>query len=169
MKPIEERLWDYLDGKMLPGEKGAFEQLLQSDPAVKQLYEELLDIHLSLQAAELDEPSMRFTKNVMDAVALEPAPRALNTRIDKRIINAIAAFFILTLSALVLFTISLMSWSSSLWDLSLPLPEIAWTNYFNSAYVMGAGIIFILLTLYTADRYRQFRKNSKTALTANGV
>lgn len=58
---------------------------------------------------ELDEPSMSFTRNVMEAVALQPAPVSLKTKVDNQIIFSIAAFFVLSILAMVgyMFTIQL--------------------------------------------------------------
>src|SRR5256885_1418729 len=100
MKPIEERLWEFIDGTSSADEKFAIEKLLHADPAIRQLYKEFLLMNTHLKTMELDEPSMRFTQNVMDQIAPEHTPKALVTKIDKRIINAIGGFFIASISAL---------------------------------------------------------------------
>lgn len=165
MKPIEERLWDYIDGLSSPEERIAIGQLLQTDPSVKQLHEEFLAISNSLTFSELEEPSLRFTKNVMEQVALEPAPKALHTRVDKRIINAIAGFFIVTLSVLVIFSLTQINWSTSFEGFDFSIPQIDWTKYFSNWVLQAFLIGDIVLGLYMLDRWlHQRRKAHKTAV-----
>nr|WP_068889749.1 hypothetical protein [Pedobacter panaciterrae] len=52
--------------------------------------EELTEL---LKGMEMEEPSMSFTRNVMEQVKLETHPAALKTRVDHRIIYGIAAIF----------------------------------------------------------------------------
>ena len=68
---MEDRLWDYIDGRMDAAERKAIEALLASDAAVREQYEDMLAVHTALSDAGLEEPSMRFTRNVMEAVAAE--------------------------------------------------------------------------------------------------
>ena len=44
---------------------------------------------------------MSFTRNVMENIALEPAPIAMKTKVDKKIIYSIGGFFVFSL--LILF------------------------------------------------------------------
>ncbi len=159
MKPIEERLWDFIDGTCNAEEKLSVEKLLQADPAMKQLYEEFLSLSSNLKAMELDEPSMRFTQNVMDLVALEPAPRALQTKVDKRIIYGIGSFFVITLTALLGYALSQIDFNTSRFDLSFQMPVIEWSKYFGPAFMQGSLIAIVILSLITVDRVMQYRKN----------
>jgi len=160
MKTIEERLWDYIDGNSSSEEKITIEQLLQSDPSVKQLHEEFLAVNNALKFSELEEPSMRFTKNVMEQVALEPAPKALQTKVDSRIIKVIAGFFIGSLSLLVGFSLFQMDWSAGFEGFDLNVPSVDWSKYFGSSVVQGALIVLVIATLAVIDRYRHWRKVS---------
>lgn len=160
MKPIEERLWEYIDGASSPEEQKAIEQLLKTDAAVRQLHEEFLAISNSLKFAELDEPSMRFSKNVMEQVALEPAPKALHTKVDKRIINVISGFFIITLSGLVIFTLMQIDWKSGFNEFSFNLPQVDWTKYFRSWMMQAFLLGDIILGFYMLDRWLHQRRHS---------
>ena len=66
---IEARLWEYIDGLSVGEERSAVEQLIAENAAWKAKYQELLDMHQSLNLVELEQPSMRFTKNVMEEIA----------------------------------------------------------------------------------------------------
>jgi len=81
----EQRLWDYIDGISSPSEKTVIEQLLEANAEWRAKYHELLDVHQLMQSSELEQPSMRFTKNVMDEIArLQIAP-ATSSYINKNI------------------------------------------------------------------------------------
>lgn len=157
MKPIEEQLWKFIDGTCSAGEKIAIEKLLQSDPAVRALHQEFLSISKSLKSMELDEPSLRFTQNVMDRIALEPAPKALKTKVDKRIINGIGGFFIITLISLIAIMFSQLS-RNSVSEFSFKIPSIDLSGYFGSAFVQGVMIAVVILALATFDRLLHYRK-----------
>ena len=91
---IEERLWNFIDGTISAGEKTAIEKLLQSDAEWKTKYSELLQVNDLLKSSQLEAPSMRFGKNVMEEISkLHIAPAAKNY-INKKIIWGIAFFFI---------------------------------------------------------------------------
>eukprot|EP01012_Entosiphon_sulcatum_P014584 TRINITY_DN195_c0_g2_i1.p2 TRINITY_DN195_c0_g2~~TRINITY_DN195_c0_g2_i1.p2 ORF type:complete len:160 (-),score=26.02 TRINITY_DN195_c0_g2_i1:915-1394(-) len=100
MNAIEQQLWDYIDGNLHGLAKKAIEEKIDSDPEIKSQYEDLLKLNSVFAELDLDEPSMSFTRNVMESVALVPAPVALKTQVDKRIIYSIGGFFVISLLAL---------------------------------------------------------------------
>jgi hypothetical protein len=107
MNTIEQQLWDYIDGNLDEFSKKAIEEKIESDAGIKAQYEELLKLNSAFSALDLDEPSMSFTRNVMEGIALAPAPVAMKTKVDKKIIYAIGGFFIVSL--LFLFGYALYS------------------------------------------------------------
>ena len=100
MNTIEQQLWDYIDGNLDEPSKKAIEEKIASDAAIKSQYDDLLKFNLSFEGIDLDEPSMSFTRNVMESVALVPAPVAMKTKVDKKIIYSIGSFFVFSLLAL---------------------------------------------------------------------
>jgi hypothetical protein len=74
-----------------------------------------------LKSIELDEPSMSFSRNVMEQVALQIAPVALKTKVNKRIIYSFAAFFVACILGIFLYalTSSDFDYSGSKIDLDL--------------------------------------------------
>ena len=62
LNEIEVRLWEYIDGFNSDTERSAIEKLIAENAEWKAKYHALLDVHQSLNLAELEEPSMRFTK-----------------------------------------------------------------------------------------------------------
>ena len=101
MNTIEQQLWDYIDGNLNETQLKSIREKIESDISVKLQYEELLNLNIAFGEMELDEPSMSFTRNVMEAVALQPAPISLKTKVDSRIIFSIAAFFVLSILAML--------------------------------------------------------------------
>lgn len=100
MNAIEQQLWDYIDGNLHEAAKKAVEEKIESDSEIKSQYEDLLKLNSVFAGLDLDEPSMSFTRNVMESVASVPAPVALKTQVDKRIIYSIGGFFVVSLLAL---------------------------------------------------------------------
>src|SRR5689334_2915302 len=90
----EQRLWDYIDGLSSPSEKTVIKQLLEANAEWKAKYHELMEVHQLMQSSELEEPSMRFTKNVMDEIARMQIAPATRSYINKNIIRGIGIFFI---------------------------------------------------------------------------
>ncbi|MCZ4243115.1 hypothetical protein [Pedobacter punctiformis] len=97
MNTIEQQLWDYIDGNLNDDQIKNIRKKIESDHSVQLQYEELLKLNAAFSEMELDEPSMSFTRNVMEDVAILPAPVALKTKVDQRIIYSIAGFFGLAL------------------------------------------------------------------------
>lgn len=117
MNTIEEQLWNYIDNNCSPNERTAIETELAINPQYQQVYQELLAVQQELNKLELDEPSMSFTRNVMEQVKLEPRPVALKTKVDQRIIGFIGAFFVL--SILAVFVVAVAN-SKISFDFNLP-------------------------------------------------
>jgi hypothetical protein len=89
---IEERLWNFIDGTVSAHEKTTIEQLLQQDSEWKAKYSELLQVNELLQSSELESPSLRFSKNVMEDIAKLHIAPAAKSYINKKIIWGIGFF-----------------------------------------------------------------------------
>ncbi|WP_426326946.1 anti-sigma factor family protein [Pedobacter sp. R-06] len=101
MNTIEQQLWDYIDGNLDDASKKAIEEKIESDAEIKSQYEDLLKLNLVFDGLDLDEPSMSFNRNVMESIALVPAPMAMKTKVDKKIIYGIGGFFVVSLLAIL--------------------------------------------------------------------
>ncbi|WP_316735577.1 hypothetical protein [Pedobacter aquatilis] len=106
MNLIEQQLWDYIDGNLDDADRKGIEHLLATNIDIKQQYEELLLVNEVLNGIEIDAPSMSFTRNVMENIALEPAPVVLKTKVDTRIIFGIATFFLVSILGIFGYIIS---------------------------------------------------------------
>jgi hypothetical protein len=71
------------------------------------MYTELSSLHAGIsEDHELEQPSMRFTKNVMDAVQAVHVARPIKQYINRGIIRGIAALYILAIIAALGYAIA---------------------------------------------------------------
>jgi len=151
---IEQRIWDYLDNNCSVKEREEIQALILSDPDYKTVYQELKAINDSLKGVELDEPSMSFTRNVMDKIKTEPVPGSIQSIIDKRIIRGITYFFLFTILALLVMLFSQVDWSSNLPEQAgYKLPELQVSD--NAKGWLKNAFLFsdIIIGLYFLDNY----------------
>lgn len=163
---MEERLWDYIDGLSSTAEKSFIEELLATQEAWREKYKELLETHQLMQTAiELDEPSMRFTQNVMEEITrLQIAPATKNY-IDKRIIYGIAAFFIVMLGGLLVYTLGSVNWAASEPSSTGKMindytSKFDWSKMFNNTYTTLFMIVNAVLGLMLLDMYLNKKKKA---------
>jgi hypothetical protein len=150
----EERLWSYIDGYSSPEEKTIIEQLVETNADWRAKYHELLEVHQLMQSSELEEPSMRFTKNIMDDISNLYIAPATKTYINKNIIRGIAAFFILLIVGFFIYGFGQMDWSAkgqSGW--SIDLSKIDINKFFTNTYLNIFMMINVILGLFFMDRY----------------
>ncbi|MBS7565618.1 hypothetical protein KHS38_14495 [Mucilaginibacter sp. Bleaf8] len=161
MNTIEERLWSYIDGTCTAQEKEEISKLIQEDKEYRMVYDELLSFNQELSVMELDEPSMPFTYNVMEAIRTQEAQKPLKAAIDVRIIKVIAAFFIVTISVLLIYTIANVNWSAGNTSaVEFKIPSIK--NYISKSAMQGFIFFDVVLALYLLDGYLRKRNNLKT-------
>src|SRR5689334_20656769 len=133
MPDIEQCLWNYIDNTCNAEERKEIEGLLRNNHEWQKKYQELQHVNQLMQGSvELEEPSMRFTRNVMEEISqLHPAP-ATKTYVNKKIINGIAAFFIITIAALLIYSFTQITWSAA-GNSAAPFDLHKWdiTKYFN--------------------------------------
>lgn len=151
---MEKQLWDYIDGLATAGERSAIEQLIQSNLDWKNKYQELLEAHQLMQSTELEQPSMRFTKNVMEEIAKYKIAPATKTYINKKIIWSIGAFFILMIVGFLIYGFGQIDWTAdSGTDKYFDLSKIDFSIFFNNTYINVFMMLNVVLGLMFLDRY----------------
>ncbi|MDP3467400.1 MAG: hypothetical protein Q8S11_03635 [Daejeonella sp.] len=163
MNLIEQRIWDYLDGTGTLQERELTEQLIKSNPLYRQVYDECKSFNNLLSAADQDEPSVGFTRNVMERINLEPVPASFKSLIDKRIIFGIAAFFLFTITALLGVLFYQIDWSQT-GGFEMPeftMPAIDSAKYLKSTYINIFFFVDIIIGLYLFDGFLRKRLRSK--------
>lgn len=167
---IETRLWDYIDGLSSPEEKSAIEQLIDSNIEWRRQYHELLEVHqLMSNSLELDEPSMRFTQNVMEDIAKFQIAPATRNYINKRVIWGIGAFFLITIIGFLVFVFGQMITApgSNSGNTTLPFNidpnKLNVGNVLNSTstnifLMINAILGLVLLDMYLSRKKKQLRE-----------
>lgn len=170
-QPMEDRLWDYIDGASTPAERTAIEQLLATNGDWQEKYSELLNIHRLLDASALDAPSLRFTRNVMEEIARFQVAPATKTYINKNIIRGIGAFFLTMILGFTAFILSQFKWTSPSGthqspfnpDLGLVrLNNVDLSKTFTSAYITSFMLIAVVMSFILLDLYLQRKKQFRS-------
>jgi hypothetical protein len=170
---MEDRLWDFIDGLSTPAEKTAVEALIAANAEWKRKYKELLDVHQLVNSSELDEPSLRFTRNVMEEIARHHVAPATKTYINKNVIRGIGAFFLSMITGLLVFFIFQAKSSSSSTPIapSVKLPsvdlsafdKVDYGKYFGNLPVTLFMLITVLMGLFLLDLYLQRRRQKQVS------
>ncbi len=163
---IESRLWNYIDGFSPAEEKTVIEQLLQTDGEWKAKYSELLEVNKLLQSSQLEAPSMRFTKNVMEEIAKLHIAPATKSYINKKIIWGLGFFFITLVTGFLVYGFGQMDWSAGEGGtIAKNIPQLDFSKFFSNTWVNAFMMINVVLGLFLLDNYlgnkrKEFRKES---------
>ena len=153
---IEQQLWAYIDGISSREERTSVEQMLQSNLAWKNKYHELMEVHQLMNSSELELPSMRFTKNVMEEIAKLHIAPATKNYINKKIIWGIAGFFFTLIAVFLIYGFSQVEWTSgtdSKYSVDLSrLSQVDYSKVFNNNFVNAFMMVNVLLGLVLLDR-----------------
>ncbi|HLX93989.1 MAG TPA: hypothetical protein VKR32_20035 [Puia sp.] len=154
---IDERLWDYIDGLCSNEEKSAIEQLIESNIEWQKKYRDLLQLNELLTSAELEAPSMRFTRNVIEEIAKHQVAPAARQYIDKKIIWGIGTFFLTLIAGFLIYALAQIHFAaggnSPAEDLITKYNpgNLSWGKYFNNTYVNIFLLINVVLGLVMLD------------------
>jgi hypothetical protein len=160
---MEHRIWEYIDGRCSPSEKTAIAQNLADNPIWKSKYNELMGIHELLQKEELEMPSMRFTKNVMEEISRYQVAPATKNYINKNVIRGISFFFLFMIVGLIIYFIGQIHWNSNSTSnlvpaFNLDADKLNWSKMLNNTYVNIFIGINAMLALILLDKYLQGKK-----------
>jgi hypothetical protein len=165
MNTIEEKLWNYIDGTCTPVEQDAIASLIEQDEVYRKKYDELLALNLEFATMDLDEPSMAFTYNVMEAIRTENAMQPLKAAVDKRIIKGIAVFFVCTILALLAITFANVHFTGADNNVSLHIPvNIKVPNlsgFFSGPFMKWFLVFDVVLALFITDSWIRRKKTAK--------
>jgi hypothetical protein len=153
---IEQQLWAYIDGISSNEERTSIEKMLQGNLVWKSKYHELMEVHQLMNSTELEQPSMRFTKNVMEKIAQYHIAPAAKNYINKKIIWGIAGFFFTLIIIFLIYGFAQVDWASSTdskyaLDFSR-LSQVDYSKVFNNNFVNAFMMVNVLLGLVLLDR-----------------
>jgi len=165
---MEARLWEYIDGWCDADEKSVIEELIRQDKAWSGKYRELLDLKRLILSDELEQPSMRFTKNVMDEISRLHIAPAAKTYINKNIIRGLAIFFVSMIVGFLAYGFGQINFRST-GESKLPvdiskidLPQnIDYSVFFNNNYVNAFMMLNMILGLFLLDQFLERKKKKK--------
>jgi len=158
---IEERLWNFIDGSVTTNEKTVIEKLLQTDASWKAKYNELLQVNDLLKSSELEAPSMRFSKNVMEEISKLHIAPATKNYINNKIIWGIGFFFIALLIGFLVYGFGQMEWTSgSESSISKNINKIDFSKFFNNSFVNAFMMINVILGLFLLDNYLNIKRKA---------
>ena len=163
---MERLIWDFIDGRCSPEEKELITQRLVKDHLWKNRYSQLLNIHDMLSKEELELPSLRFTKNIMEEIAKYQVAPATKSYINKNVIRVFAAFFLLMIIGLFIYFLGQIHWANQSSDnlipaYSLDANKLNWSKLLNNSYVNIFIGVNIFLGLILVDKYLREKKNSR--------
>ena len=170
---MEQRIWDHIDGLSSPEERAAVDALIAGDRQWQVKYFELLAMHRSVSELELEEPSMRFTRNVMDEIAKFQVAPATKSYVNKYIIRGIAALFLTLIAGMLVWFFGQFHWSGSganpsplllqysediRQGLHARLDRFEWSRLLSSAWVYVFLLINVIIGFVLLDTILQKRR-----------
>jgi hypothetical protein len=163
---MEERLWNYIDGTLPDEERSVIESLLDKQAAWKTKYQELLEVNQLLKSSELEVPSLRFTRNVMEEIAKLHVESSASKYINKRIIWGIGLFFILMITGFLIYGFGQVEWNTGENNtIADTISKIRISKFFTNTWINVFMMINVVLGLFLLDNYlgakrKAFRKES---------
>ena len=158
---MDERLWDYIDGLAGAEERSFIEEMIANNLEWKQKYQELLDVHtLTMNHLELDEPSLRFTKNVMEAISKEHIAPAANSYLNKKVIWGISIFFFTMILGFLIYGFAQIDWTAGTQQdyFQFDYSKLERNKFFNNTYATVFLLINGVLGLVLLDMMLERRK-----------
>jgi hypothetical protein len=151
-------LWEFIDGQSSMEEKSAIENLIETNKQWKEKYHELLELHQLVQSSTLEEPSLRFTKNVMEEIAKYQIAPAAKAYINNKIIWGIGIFFITLIIGFLIYGFGQVDWNANDNTLPIDISKVNYGKFFNNTYVNVFMMINVVLGLMLLDRYLAAKK-----------
>lgn len=156
LEEMEVKLWEYIDGFSSDAEQSAIEKLVAENAEWKAKYHELLEVHQSLRLAELEEPSLRFTKNVMEEIAKYHIAPATKTYINSKIVGSIGIFFVTMVVGFLVYGFAQVDWTAagdSKSAFGVDLTRVDYSKMFNNTLMNVVMMLNVVLGLILLDRY----------------
>ena len=158
---IEATIWMLIDGKLDIKETAFIHNLIETDKEWRSTYDQLLLIHNEIHEAELDQPSLRFTKNVMEEIAKLQLNTVSKQYLNYRIIWGVGSFFLISILATLVFVLAQVRWSAeanSQATYGLDVLKADFSEPFNNTVTTVCIMFNIILGLLFIDQYLSSRK-----------
>jgi regulatory protein YycI of two-component signal transduction system YycFG len=158
---IEALLWDYIDGIGEVSERSAIQMLVDENAIWREKYSELLVLHQMIQSSELEEPSMRFTKNIMEEISRLHIAPAAKSYINKKVIWGIGGSFITMIIGFLIYAIAQINWSEGTANnsIGIDLSKLDYSRIFSNNFINVFMMLNVVLGLLFFDRYLADKRN----------
>lgn len=134
---IDKCIWDFIDGQGSDAYIQRIDQRIKNDAIWTARFNELHHLATQLNALPKEQPSLRFTQNVMDQLVALPSVSA-QSYINMRVIKSIAAIFMIIIAGALLYSICLTNWS----------PEGLFVDSKNAPSIIPSGMaIHVVLVI----------------------
>lgn len=159
----DEMLNKYLDDELNREEKDLVNTTIENSPELKKKYAALLDAHSLLKKIELDSPSLKFTKLVMNKIS----SKASTARQQKYFLFSILSFFgliVLGITGYVLFQIISSTQTSESTELVTTYSKGIgdyFSNLFGQKNISIFGSILSFIMLVSGYFLFEYQKQSK--------
>ncbi len=155
---IQQDLQDYLDGLCSPEKAAEIENKLATHPDWLREFEAFTDLDAILKSPnQMMEPSVRFTKNVMESIeGLQVAkPIKMNQflwifRIASGLLSAILIMILGYSISLTDFSLEVSGSNSPI--PSMAMPEVNWSKYLGQETTLALFMICTILGFYLVDK-----------------
>lgn len=157
---ISQRLWQFIDGNCSVEEKAAIDQLIHDNAVWQQNYQALLQVQQLLKDSTLETPSLRFTKNVMESIALQNIAPATKNYINNNIVKGLAAMFIGIITIFVIYAFFQVQFDFEPSDNKSLIPEhnFDYSSLFNNNWINVVMVLNMILGLFLLDQYLTGKK-----------
>jgi hypothetical protein len=151
----EVLLWAYIDGDLPVSEKIAIEKLVTQNNSWALRYKEFFELHRLLHASEMEAPSLRFSKNVMEEIGASKVATAVKDYIDKRLIWCISGALLILIIGLFCYGMLVASGSKtgSYEYMGSYLKEINYSAVFDRDFIHIFMMLNVMGALVLADRF----------------
>lgn len=155
---MEERIQAYIDNECIESERLFIEQKIATDKIWNEHYHGMLEIHELLSSGlEPMEPSMRFTKNVMEEISGLEIAKPIRLRQNPWIFRIAGGILGSMLLIILVYSATLIDFSSGTSDSkmqipSMQIPEVNWAGYLGQGTTLLLFMVCTIVGLYLADK-----------------
>ncbi|TDQ09615.1 hypothetical protein [Pedobacter metabolipauper] len=113
-----------------------------------------------LKGMELEEPSMSFTRNIMEQVKLEIPPVSLKTKVDYKVIYGIAAVFLTAIIGIFIYALANADFNYALPKMDLQV-NIQTEKILTSTALKAFLFVDLVIALIYLDSFLRRKKTEK--------
>jgi hypothetical protein len=162
---IQQELQDYMDGLCSPEKAAEIENKLAMHPEWLKEFEAFTDLETLLKSpGQMMEPSVRFTKNVMESIEGLHVAKPASAYLNKWIFYAIAGLLGAALLAIFGISIAQMDWGTTTeTPTTFQVPSFHWQGLYSSKVLQVAIMANIILGFVLIEKAVSKRNQRKHA------